>query len=113
MRLDPAGGARLDAGLSLEERTLFAEAIVTTIGLAEFAPVVVLCGMAAEPGGAAAAPALAEAPRRKPFEIHNACTDVAKPPSSTQTQRWLRAIRPKRRGIRDSGYRWRAREFSK
>ena len=31
-------------GLSLEERTLFAEAIVTTIGMAEFAPVVVLCG---------------------------------------------------------------------
>ena len=34
------------AGLSLEERTLFAEAIVTTIGMAEFAPVVVLCGHA-------------------------------------------------------------------
>ena len=31
-------------GLSLEERTLFAEAIVTTIGMSEFAPVVVLCG---------------------------------------------------------------------
>ena len=31
-------------GSSLEERTLFAEAIVTTIGMAEFAPVVVLCG---------------------------------------------------------------------
>jgi uncharacterized protein len=31
-------------GLSLEERTLFAEAIVTTIGMAEFAPLVVLCG---------------------------------------------------------------------
>jgi uncharacterized protein YbcC (UPF0753/DUF2309 family) len=31
-------------GLSLEERTLFAEAIVTTIGMAEFAPVIVLCG---------------------------------------------------------------------
>lgn len=36
-------------------------------------------GDGAGPGdaGAAAAPALAEAPRRKPFEIHNACTDVA------------------------------------
>jgi uncharacterized protein len=38
--------ARLDlrAGLSLDERTLFAEAILTTIGMAEFAPVVVLAG---------------------------------------------------------------------
>jgi uncharacterized protein len=34
----------LSTGLSLEERTLFAEAIVTTIGMAEFAPLVVLCG---------------------------------------------------------------------
>ena len=32
------------AGLSLEERTLFAEAIVTTIGMSDFAPLVVLCG---------------------------------------------------------------------
>jgi uncharacterized protein len=38
--------ARVDlrAGLSLDERTLFAEAIVTTVGMAEFAPVVVLTG---------------------------------------------------------------------
>ncbi len=42
--VDEAVGADLNAGLSLEERTLFAEAIVTTIGMAEFAPVVVLCG---------------------------------------------------------------------
>ncbi len=39
-----AAGTDLRAGLSLDERTLFAEAIVTTIGMAEFAPVVVLCG---------------------------------------------------------------------
>jgi uncharacterized protein YbcC (UPF0753/DUF2309 family) len=38
----------LRSGLSLEERTLFAEAIVTTIGMAEFAPVVVLCGHGSE-----------------------------------------------------------------
>jgi uncharacterized protein len=35
-------------GLSLDERTLFAEAIVTTIGMADFAPVVVLCGHGSE-----------------------------------------------------------------
>lgn len=40
--------AELHTGLSLEERTLFAEAIVTTIGMAEFAPVVVLCGHGSE-----------------------------------------------------------------
>ncbi len=39
-----AAATDLRAGLSLDERTLFAEAIVTTIGMAEFAPVVVLCG---------------------------------------------------------------------
>ena len=37
-------GEPLRSGLTLDERTLFAEAIVTTIGLAEFAPLVVLCG---------------------------------------------------------------------
>ena len=42
--VDEVAGVDLRAGLSLEERTLFAEAIVTTIGMAEFAPVVVLCG---------------------------------------------------------------------
>ncbi len=42
--IDDVAGAELSAGLSLEERTLFAEAIVTTIGMAQFAPVVVLCG---------------------------------------------------------------------
>ena len=42
--VDDLAGADLNAGLSLEERTLFAEAIVTTIGMATFAPVVVLCG---------------------------------------------------------------------
>lgn len=42
--VDEIAGADLRAGLSLDERTLFAEAIVTTIGLAEYAPVVVLCG---------------------------------------------------------------------
>ncbi|HUV18044.1 MAG TPA: DUF2309 domain-containing protein [Ilumatobacteraceae bacterium] len=46
--VDEVHGAGLHAGLSLEERTLFAEAIVTTIGLAEFAPVVVLCGHGSE-----------------------------------------------------------------
>ncbi len=34
----------LRAGLSLDERTLFAEAIVSTIGMANYAPLVVLCG---------------------------------------------------------------------
>ncbi|MGE5211879.1 MAG: putative inorganic carbon transporter subunit DabA, partial [Acidobacteriota bacterium] len=42
--VDELAGGDLRAGLSLEERTLFAEAIVTTIGMADFAPVVVLCG---------------------------------------------------------------------
>jgi uncharacterized protein YbcC (UPF0753/DUF2309 family) len=42
--IDGVIGADLNAGLSLDERTLFAEAIVTTMGMAEFAPVVVLCG---------------------------------------------------------------------
>jgi uncharacterized protein len=42
--VDELAGVDLRAGLSLEERTLFAEAIVTTIGMAEFAPVVVLTG---------------------------------------------------------------------
>jgi len=42
--VDDLAGVDLQSGLSLEERTLFAEAIVTTIGMAEFAPVVVLCG---------------------------------------------------------------------
>ena len=36
------------SGLSLEERTLFAEAIVTTIGMTDFAPLVVFCGHASE-----------------------------------------------------------------
>lgn len=40
--VDDHGGTR--GGLSLEERTLFAEAIVTTIGMTVFAPLVVLCG---------------------------------------------------------------------
>jgi uncharacterized protein YbcC (UPF0753/DUF2309 family) len=39
-----AENADLHSGLSVDERTLFAEAIVTTIGLSDFAPVVVLCG---------------------------------------------------------------------
>jgi uncharacterized protein YbcC (UPF0753/DUF2309 family) len=46
--VDDVLGASVGAGLSLEERTLFAEAIVTTIGLAEYAPVVVLCGHGSE-----------------------------------------------------------------
>ena len=41
---DADAGAALHSGLTLDERTLFAEAIVTTIGLADFAPIVVLCG---------------------------------------------------------------------
>ncbi len=44
--VDTVTSVDLRSGLSLEERTLFAEAIVTTIGMAEFAPVVVLCGHA-------------------------------------------------------------------
>jgi uncharacterized protein YbcC (UPF0753/DUF2309 family) len=46
--VDDVTGVAVGAGLSLEERTLFAEAIVTTIGLAEYAPVVVLCGHGSE-----------------------------------------------------------------
>jgi uncharacterized protein YbcC (UPF0753/DUF2309 family) len=46
--VDEVAGADLHAGLSLDERTLFAEAIVTTIGMAEFAPVVVMCGHGSE-----------------------------------------------------------------
>jgi uncharacterized protein YbcC (UPF0753/DUF2309 family) len=46
--VDEADGRELHAGLSLDERTLFAEAIVTTIGMARFAPVVVLCGHGSE-----------------------------------------------------------------
>ena len=42
--VDDLAGADLQSGLPLEERTLFAEAIVATIGMAEFASVVVLCG---------------------------------------------------------------------
>jgi uncharacterized protein len=42
--LDESADPGLHSGLSLEERTLFAEAIVTTIGMAQFAPLVVLCG---------------------------------------------------------------------
>ena len=42
--VDEIVGHDLHAGLSLEERTLFAEAIVTTIGMHDFAPLVVLCG---------------------------------------------------------------------
>ena len=42
--IDERADADIRSGLSLEQRTLFAEAIVTTIGMAEFAPVVVLCG---------------------------------------------------------------------
>lgn len=38
------GDREPDSGLSLEERTLFAEAIVATMGLQRFAPLVVLCG---------------------------------------------------------------------
>jgi uncharacterized protein YbcC (UPF0753/DUF2309 family) len=46
--VDDVAGAELSSGLSLEERTLFAEAIVTTIGMSQFAPVVVLCGHGSE-----------------------------------------------------------------
>jgi uncharacterized protein YbcC (UPF0753/DUF2309 family) len=46
--VDDVLGASVGAGLSLEERTLFAEAIVTTIGFSEYAPVVVLCGHGSE-----------------------------------------------------------------
>ena len=46
--VDEVAGVDLHAGLSLDERTLFAEAIVTTIGMAEFAPVVVMCGHGSE-----------------------------------------------------------------
>ncbi len=46
--VDEVAGVDVHAGLSLDERTLFAEAIVTTIGMAEFAPVVVLCGHGSE-----------------------------------------------------------------
>ena len=46
--VDDVAGAEMHVGLSLEERTLFAEAIVTTIGIAQFAPVVVLCGHGSE-----------------------------------------------------------------
>ncbi|HYN32546.1 MAG TPA: DUF2309 domain-containing protein [Ilumatobacteraceae bacterium] len=42
--VDEIEGRSLHSGLSLDERTLFAEAIVTTIGMSSFAPVVVLCG---------------------------------------------------------------------
>ena len=42
--VDEIAGRDLHVGLSLEERTLFAEAIVTTIGMGDFAPLVVLCG---------------------------------------------------------------------
>lgn len=42
--VDDMAGRELSAGLSLQERTLFAEAIVTMIGMADFAPIVVLCG---------------------------------------------------------------------
>ena len=42
--VDEIAGHDLHAGLSLDERTLFAEAIVTTIGMDDFAPLVVLCG---------------------------------------------------------------------
>ncbi len=38
------GDREPDSGLSLEERLLFAEAIVATMGLRRFAPLVVLCG---------------------------------------------------------------------
>jgi hypothetical protein len=38
----PEPGVR--GGLSLEERTLFAEANIATIGMTDFAPIVVLCG---------------------------------------------------------------------
>jgi hypothetical protein len=45
-RTRPAVDAALDdsSGLALEERALFAEAIVRTMGLTRFAPLVVLCG---------------------------------------------------------------------
>ncbi len=46
--IDEVAGVDLHAGLSLDERTLFAEAIVTTIGMAEFAPIVVMCGHGSE-----------------------------------------------------------------
>jgi uncharacterized protein len=42
--VDAVAGEAPRIGLSLEERTLFAEAIVSTIGFADFAPIVVLCG---------------------------------------------------------------------
>jgi uncharacterized protein YbcC (UPF0753/DUF2309 family) len=44
--VDAVAAGELHAGLSLDERTLFAEAILLTIGLADFAPIVVLCGHA-------------------------------------------------------------------
>lgn len=45
-RTRPAVDAENDSGsgLALEERALFAEAIVTTMGLTRFAPLIVLCG---------------------------------------------------------------------
>ena len=42
--VDDGAGIDLHAGLSLDERTLFAEAIVRTMGLSDLAPIVVLCG---------------------------------------------------------------------
>ncbi len=42
--VDAEIGELQNSGLTLEERTLFAEAIVSTIGMAAFAPIVVLCG---------------------------------------------------------------------
>lgn len=46
--VDEESAPDLGVGLSLDERMLFAEAIVTTIGMAEFAPIVVLCGHGSE-----------------------------------------------------------------
>ena len=42
--IDHDAGKDLHAGLSLDERTLFGEAILRTIGLSDLAPIVVLCG---------------------------------------------------------------------
>jgi len=45
-RVSNPSAPSLISGLSLQEQSLFAEAIVRTIGLHEFAPIVVLCGHA-------------------------------------------------------------------
>ena len=46
--VDAVVAGQVATGFSLDERALFAEAIVTTIGISEFAPVIVLCGHGSE-----------------------------------------------------------------